>query len=287
MTMYGQIFKEFRLNRERTLQEIADDEVSVAQLSRFERGQSDLSVTKFFHVLEKLQLTEKEFMDRVRNYQNVNQIETMSLMAKLHYKSDIAGLEQLLQEQEDAFQVDPSNKQAQLNAILMRNALCDLDADRVMSAEDLAVLSDHLFCREEWEIQELILIGNIHRHYPTAMICRMVDEVVARKDYYLNIGTHKHLVIHTLINVIETLVDRGDIVEAARYDALIPSILTNERNAYHRLLYLYTKGYLKHAQGDPTGKEDMEHALQAFEWIGNHHHAQQFREHFTKHVSDK
>lgn len=287
MTAYGAVFKEFRLNRGWTLQDLADGEVSVAQISRFECGLSDLSVSKFFHILDRLQLTEKEFMDRVRNYQNAEQIDTMSLMAKLHYKNDIAGLERLLQEQEGKFQTDPSNKRAQLNAILMRNALCDLDTNRVMSAEDLAVLSDHLFCREQWEIQELILIGNIHRHYPTAMICRMVDEVVARKDYYLNIGTHKHLVIHTLINVVETLVDRGDIAEAARYDALIPSILTNERNAYHRLLYLYTKGYLKHAQGDARGKEDMEHALQAFDWIGNYHHAQQFRKHFVQHVGEK
>lgn len=287
MTAYGAVFKEFRLNRGWTLQDLADGEVSVAQISRFECGLSDLSVSKFFHILDRLQLTEKEFMDRVRNYQKAEQIDTMSLMAKLHYKNDIVGLERLLQEQEEKFQTDPSNKRAQLNAILMRNALCDLDTNRVMSAEDLAVLSDHLFCREQWEIQELILIGNIHRHYPTAMICRMVDEVVARKDYYLNIATHKHLVIHTLINVVETLVDRGDIAEAARYDALIPSILTNERNAYHRLLYLYTKGYLKYAQGDARGKEDMEHALQAFDWIGNHHHAQQFRKHFVQHVGEK
>lgn len=40
----GETFRELRLNRNLSLQQIAGDSVSLSQLSRFERGQSDISI---------------------------------------------------------------------------------------------------------------------------------------------------------------------------------------------------------------------------------------------------
>lgn len=47
MFKYVPIFREFRLNRQFSLKQVASNELSVSQLSRFERGESDLSLTKF------------------------------------------------------------------------------------------------------------------------------------------------------------------------------------------------------------------------------------------------
>lgn len=44
MFIYGPIFREFRLNRQFSLKQVASNELSVSQLSRFERGESDLSL---------------------------------------------------------------------------------------------------------------------------------------------------------------------------------------------------------------------------------------------------
>ena len=45
---WGNAFHEFRTNRNISLKQIADDSVSIAQISRFERGESDMSYHFFF-----------------------------------------------------------------------------------------------------------------------------------------------------------------------------------------------------------------------------------------------
>ncbi|MFH5646668.1 helix-turn-helix domain-containing protein, partial [Streptococcus agalactiae] len=65
MFKYVPIFREFRLNRQFSLKQVASNELSVSQLSRFERGESDLSLTKFLGALEAIDLSISEFMDRV------------------------------------------------------------------------------------------------------------------------------------------------------------------------------------------------------------------------------
>ncbi|WP_394405104.1 Rgg/GadR/MutR family transcriptional regulator [Streptococcus sp. 20-1249] len=284
MSHYGEIFREFRLNKQLTLTDLADEQLSVSQLSRFERGDSDLSITKFFYVLEKLKLTPTQFMNRVNDYRRNDQIHLMSQMARAHYQEDSETLEQLKSSQEKLFIENPQNKRAHLNAILLQGALCDLDSTRQMMEEDLAFVSDHLFCTEDWQIDELILIGNLYQYYPTDLMCRLVDEVVARRDFYLDIPTHKNLVEVTLLNIILTLAEREEVSKAVQYDTLLCPLLSNERNAYHRLIYLYVKGFLKFKMHDETGQEDMLHAIQAMDWIGNQHHARTYRKHFKKHV---
>lgn len=54
MFKYVPIFREFRLNRQFSLKQVASNELSVSQLSRFERGESDLSLTKFLGALGQL-----------------------------------------------------------------------------------------------------------------------------------------------------------------------------------------------------------------------------------------
>lgn len=285
MSVHGKIFREFRLNRQLSLQDVADEEVSIAQLSRFECGKSDISLTRFLHILDKIHLTADEFMDKVNQYQRVEQIALMSEMAKRHYKGDIAGLDELVSLQEQKLAVNPRDRLAKLNRILFLGLIAELDDQRPLAPEDLAVVSDHLFCTEEWHIDELILIGNLYRFYDTATICRLVDEVIKRKPFYQEIATHKNLVETTLLNVIETLVERGELRIASRYDRVIQGLIDNERKAYHKLIYLYVKGFLKQAQGNPSGVEDMRHAIQAFEWIGASHHAKAYQAHFDRFIS--
>ena len=43
----GQVFKNLRTNRHISLKQISNEAVSVSQISRFERGESDLSIGKF------------------------------------------------------------------------------------------------------------------------------------------------------------------------------------------------------------------------------------------------
>lgn len=56
MKHYGEIIKMIRLSKNKTLKDLSDPSISVSLLSRFERGESDISVTRFMVILEKLNI---------------------------------------------------------------------------------------------------------------------------------------------------------------------------------------------------------------------------------------
>ena len=62
----GKVFHDFRVNRNISLKQIADENVSISQISRFERGESDLSVSKFLIALENMKVETGEFMDALQ-----------------------------------------------------------------------------------------------------------------------------------------------------------------------------------------------------------------------------
>ena len=73
MQDYGPIFKESRINRGFSLKQVACDDLSISQLSRFERGESDISLNKFLLALQAIQLSLDEFMNRANNYKKHGQ----------------------------------------------------------------------------------------------------------------------------------------------------------------------------------------------------------------------
>ena len=59
----GQVFKNLRTNRHISLKQISNERVSAAQISRFERGESDISLEKFLIALSNMHIEVSEFMD--------------------------------------------------------------------------------------------------------------------------------------------------------------------------------------------------------------------------------
>ena len=74
----GQVFKNLRTNRHISLKQISNERFSAAQISRFERGESDISLEKFLIALSNMHIEVSEFMDAVNNYQRTEQIRFMT-----------------------------------------------------------------------------------------------------------------------------------------------------------------------------------------------------------------
>ena len=85
----GNTLRELRINRHMSLKEAAGADMSLSQLSRFERGESDISLCKFLSVIDRLQIEVKEFMDAAMDYQKTEHIKLMSSLIELEYERDI------------------------------------------------------------------------------------------------------------------------------------------------------------------------------------------------------
>ena len=113
----GKTFHDFRKNRNISLKQVADDTVSASQISRFERGESDLSISKFLTALANMKVEVNEFIDALQNHQKSETIEFMRKLIPLEYKRDIAGFQQLFYEQKEKYERNPSTYQYRLNMI--------------------------------------------------------------------------------------------------------------------------------------------------------------------------
>ncbi len=81
----GALFRQLRQDRNTTLQQVADAQCSVGFISKFERGERDISFTRIRHLLDRINVSLEEFMLllNARNGQPVADRELLSLSIEL------------------------------------------------------------------------------------------------------------------------------------------------------------------------------------------------------------
>lgn len=262
----GEVFRDFRANRNISLKQIADESVSASQISRFERGETDISITKFLRMLENMHVEMNEFMDAVHGYGKTEIIRFMSQLVSLEYKRDKAGFQQLFNEQKEKFEKNPSVYLYHLNMILAQSFICKCDDTVPFPEKYLDEATDYLFTVEEWKVYELILIGNLYLFIDIPLLHKMGQEIL--RNYSRN-GANKGLVIITLLNIWETCIHRDTLKIAAYYKDNILPLIADETLLYERNLYHFLSGLYHFKSGEKeSGKKEMEQAIQIYEWLG-------------------
>lgn len=279
----GEIFREFRTNRNISLKQIADNTVSASQISRFERGETDISLSRFLRVLENMHVEMNEFMAAVHGYEQTEIIQFMSQLVPLEYKRDKAGFQRLYDEQKEKYEKKPSVYQYHLNMILAQSFICKCDDSVPFPAEYLDEVSDYLFSVEEWKIYELILIGNLYLFMDIPLLHKMGQEIM--RNHSRN-GANKGLVLITLLNIWETCLHRNALETAAYYKDSILPLLADETRLYERNLYHFLLGLYHYKCGEQeAGKEEMDQAIQIYEWLGCRNLARNYTEDKNKYAT--
>ncbi|MCI2172051.1 helix-turn-helix domain-containing protein [Schleiferilactobacillus perolens] len=67
---YGALIRRIRQAKHVRLTDLADDQLSEALLSRFERGQTDMTLNKFIHLLTRLHVTPDEFIAHTEQHED-------------------------------------------------------------------------------------------------------------------------------------------------------------------------------------------------------------------------
>ena len=262
----GEVFREFRTNRNISIKQIADNTVSASQISRFERGESDISLTRFLKVLQNMHVEMNEFMAAVHGYEQTETISFMSQLIPLEYKRDKAGFQRLFDEQKEKFEKKPSVYQYHLNMILAQSFICKCDDSVPFPKEYIDEVTDYLFTVEEWKIYELILIGNLYLFMDIPLLHKMGQEIITNHSRN---KANKGLVLITLLNIWETCIHRNELEIAAYYKDNILPLLANETLLYERNLYLFLSGLYHYKQGEKeSGIKEMDQAIKIYEWLG-------------------
>lgn len=261
----GKVFHELRTNHNISLKQVADDTVSVSQLSRFERGETDLSISKFLTALDNMSIEMNEFMDLLKNHQQSETIEFMRQLTPLEYERDIQGFQRLFHEQERKYKQNPSVYQYHLNSILAQSFICKCYSKIPFPKEYINEVADYLFMVEKWNIYELILIGNLYLFFDIPLVDKMGKEILKQT---LNTNANLKLATITLLNIYETCVYRNALEVAQYYKDQLPQLMQDETWLYERNIYYFLSGLYLYKTGEQRkGNEMMKHAIQIYEWL--------------------
>src|SRR5699024_4973906 len=160
MKQYGETFRQIREQKGYTMRQVADGILSVSFLSKFERGESDISLTHITLLLEKLSMTFEEFF-YAHDGVSPNQLEYFFDMADAAFsKRDVMQLDALRKEALDKW--DTHGLEAfRCNTLMLDVYESIIRGELITSGDDaLNALYTYLFKVEVWGYYELRLYNS-------------------------------------------------------------------------------------------------------------------------------
>lgn len=286
MKNFGEIFKKFRESRKLRLKDVAKAGISISQLSRFEKGESDLTISKFMLILDEINMSIDEFMYAVNDFHRDELNELLSKVRHFVSNHDIDGLKKLLY-----LQIETKPKQEkfhQINTILLKIRLQDLSGESYYTEQDLTELIEYLFSVEYWGYYELLIFSNtldVLKHDAFMVLAR---EMFRRSDFYKEIPNNRRLISTMSLNGYITCIERGKFIDALYLKKQLNQCFFIETEIYERLVFQYAQNLYRYKkEEDSKAIIEMKKCIAAMKLVGSNHLAMTYEKHLKKVLSGR
>ncbi|MGT2757469.1 helix-turn-helix domain-containing protein [Streptococcus ovuberis] len=252
---FGPMIRELRKDRGMTLTELAEGLVAKSQLSRFERGESELGAGTFYQLLNRLQVLFDEFLVFAGMKEDFRRI--ILEIAPYYAERQVMELYRILEEVERDG-LAPSFLDTMIKALIR-----SLDEQEPgPNDEELSALTNYLFGVEYWGQYEMTLLGNCAQLMTYETLYLLTMEVIKKRQLTLPYDPgNRKLVIQLAINCLEASIERGFLDRAKVLIGRIEEILIVESEFFEKTIFEFMKGYYEVRLGISSGKERIESAL--------------------------
>lgn len=273
----GMTLRKVRKGKQVSLSSVADEHLSKSQISRFERGESEISCARLINILDKLHISFDEFL--ILHDQDYTKTELFANLVqyirKQYSSQDINNIVYLLS--------DSSNYT--LNSFektMVKSILYTMDSTIFPSDEELLQLTDYLFKVEKWGYYEIILLGNCVRTINYKSYFLLTKEMLNNYLYSSLNKTNKRIVTQLAINCFILSIDKEEFSNCSYLISEIKSLLDNELNFYEQTVFLYATGYLEFKRQSSSGIKKMKQAIQVLDILGEDKLKLHYTNHFNK-----
>lgn len=273
----GKTLRKIRKSKQVSINSIADEHLSKSQISRFERGESEISCIRLINILDKLHITLDEFLilHDSDNKKKVSFAQLVHYIRKEYSQQNVNNIKSLLN----------GSTTHHLNSFeqtMVKSIIFTLDENVSPSESDLEDLTDYLFKVENWGYYEIILLANCIRtiQYNTAFL--LTKEMLKNYIYSTLNKTNKRLVTQLAINCLIVSIDKKIFQNCTFLIEEIRKLLKNELNYYEQTVFLYATGYFEFEMKNQSGVEKMQQALKVFGILGEDSIKSQYQKHYNK-----
>lgn len=278
MKHLGKLFKKYRVSRGLTLRDVAEAGISTSQLSRFEQGKTDLTITKFALALDEINVPIDEFMSAVCDSYPVALHE---LLEKLYSMKEVASLEDLLVE--ELSKTDVNQTFQRLNTTLIKLQLQRVSGKSYNTTDDMTYLTEYLFSVENWGCYELLIFMNALDAFSHKTLMALAEELNQRTALYKEISENRRLTLLVLLNAYLICIERDEWTDALFFEKALTNMALNETELYERIVFHYAKALyqFKYAQ-DKNAISEMENCIAIMRLVSSDKLAQKFENHLTQ-----
>ena len=242
MQNLGEVFKELRKSRNVSLQEATGGEFTYSMLSKFERGEADLSSMKLITALDNIHSDLNEFMYLVRGFSQKKVLAFQENLWELYDREGIDSLHSLYEETTQKYR-SSGEKSYLLQMIRIKSLLVFFDSEIRATDEELTFLYDYFFTIDIWGNYELELFSTISTLFPLPLYFKYSREMLQKTDLLGSLPSNKVGIDTILINGLFKAIEEKDKLKADYFIFQIEKRELPESQAYLKIIYMIAKGY--------------------------------------------
>lgn len=242
MQNLGEVFKELRKSRNVSLQEATGGEFTYSMLSKFERGEADLSSMKLITALDNIHSDLNEFMYLVRGFSQKKALAFQENLWELYDREGIDSLHSLYEETTKKYR-SSAKKSYLLQMIRIKSLLVFFDSKIRATDEELTFLYDYFFTIDIWGNYELELFSTISTLFPLPLYFEYSREMLQKTDLLGSLPSNKVGIDTILINGLFKAIEEKDKLKADYFTFQIEKRELPESQAYLKIIYMIAKGY--------------------------------------------
>ena len=202
MKNYGETFRTIREQKGYTMKQVSQGIVSISFLSKFERGASDISLTLFIKLLQRVSVTFEEFQF-LHNNNRTDMLETFFQEASNAYMNRNLGQIDHLKKQELDKWKKTGMEPFRCNAIMLNVYESIVRWTKFVSAEgDLEFLYDYLFKVEVWGYYEFRLYNSTILLMNPEMVITLSETVYKKSDQMKQHPKLHKVIISIMLNTL-------------------------------------------------------------------------------------
>ena len=287
MQNLGEVFKELRKSRNVSLQEATGGEFTYSMLSKFERGEADLSSMKLITALDNIHSDLNEFMYLVRGFSQKKVLAFQENLWDLYDREGIVSLHSLYEDTTQKYRSSGETSYL-LQMIRIKSLLVFFDSEIRATAEELTFLYDYFFTIDIWGNYELELFSTISTLFPLPLYFKYSREMLQKTDLLGSLPSNKAGIDTILINGLFKAIEEKDKLKADYFIFQIEKRELPESQAYLKIIYMIAKGYYDTSfKVENKGLEKIQRGitiLQDLEYVGG---ARYYENYFANQLSNE
>ncbi|MFD1928820.1 helix-turn-helix domain-containing protein [Sporosarcina siberiensis] len=279
MKAFGVTLRQIREHKGWTMKEVADGICSISFLSKFERGDSDITLGLFTKVLDKLMMSFDEFLFVHDEFQ-LGQLEQFFKSISTAYKRGDSAAIRTLKEQEMKKWKQTGIEAYQYHVLMLEMYESILDnkvIDEKSNKQEIQKLSDYFFGVEVWGYYEFTLYNATMLFLDADMVLQLSRTAYEKSIRYKEFQRVNEVIGTILMNTIIYLLgpinhftkDMRFQTELTEFFSYLNAISVPEHKLFERANLMYLKGAYELKTGNnPKGIALIQKAIHVFTELG-------------------